>query len=137
MLHSSSRSLHPGSLNCVAGLLPLGKEPFSLVLPRITVQSRRSCPGKHLLWTHPFDAAGLVLLPVFPLSGRFGSFRAYFSYYAKEGSTILSSVLFWSGTPIFWIADAQALKEITSDRQTFMKDSSNVRLSSSASALCS
>lgn len=94
-----------------------------LVLIRYFVSS---CPGKYILWTHPFDTVGLALLPMFPFSGYFGNFQVRFSYYARHGSTILSSVLIWSGTPIFWVADANALKVVTSDRSSFMKDLGNV-----------
>ena len=84
-------------------------------------QSSINCPGKHLLLTHPFDVVGTILSPVFPLSGHFGSFRASFSSYAKKGSTILSSVIVWSGTPIFWVADAEVAKQITNNPTRFPK----------------
>ena len=47
--------------------------------------------------------------------------------YAKEGSTIIGSVILGSETPCFWIADAEALKTVTSDRHIFVKDVFNVR----------
>jgi len=46
--------------------------------------------------------------------------------YKKYGSTCLSSVVFWDLAPIFWFADADAIKTITSDRYTFPKDAEAV-----------
>jgi hypothetical protein len=42
--------------------------------------------------------------------------------YKKYGSTCLSSVTLWNLTPHFWIADADAIKTITFDGNTFQKD---------------
>ena len=111
---------------CSAGWLPSGNASAYPILQLLN-GFLRSCPGRHLLLLHPFDTIGLAFLPLFPLTGWFGNFQVRFSHYAKQGSTILSSVLIWTGTPIFWIADAQALKAVTSDRFTFMKDLGNVR----------
>lgn len=42
--------------------------------------------------------------------------------YAKEGTTILSGILFGSMTPVFLVSDVDGMKQITSDRHTFAKD---------------
>ena len=42
--------------------------------------------------------------------------------YEKYGSTCLSSVTFWDSIPHFWIADADTIKTIASDVDTFHKD---------------
>ncbi|KAH8119683.1 cytochrome P450 [Phellopilus nigrolimitatus] len=80
-----------------------------------------SCPGRHFLWLHPFSIIGLVMAPIFPSKGWLGHYGGKFSLYAKEGSTILSGLLVWSSTPIFWLADVEAIKVVTSDRHTFKK----------------
>lgn len=113
-----------------------------------TINFCRSCLERHLIFVHPFDTLGHVLFTIFPPRGWLGNYEARFScmlltylllflllihrsssiVYAKEGSTILSSVLFWTMTPVYWVADMHALKKITSDRHTFIKDLSNVCL---------
>ena len=42
--------------------------------------------------------------------------------YAEDGSTILSSLVFWGAHPIFWLADPDAIKTVTSDRHTYRKE---------------
>lgn len=42
--------------------------------------------------------------------------------YEKYGSTCLSSIRLWNSQVYYWLADADALKSVTSDRQTFQKD---------------
>lgn len=42
--------------------------------------------------------------------------------YATQGSTILSACVVWDATPMFWLADAEAIKAVTSDRFTFKKE---------------
>ena len=56
-----------------------------------------------------------------------GRHLTVYADYAKEGSTIIGSVILGSETPCFWIADAEALKTVTSDRHIFVKDVFNVR----------
>ncbi|TFK34437.1 cytochrome P450 [Crucibulum laeve] len=53
------------------------------------------CPGRGLLWLHPFRSASIVLGPIFPLKGRIGH------YYAKFD---------------------KAIKTISNDRLTYQKD---------------
>ncbi|KAL5522863.1 hypothetical protein ACEPAG_8881 [Sanghuangporus baumii] len=81
-----------------------------------------SCPGKHRLWMHPFHTAAIVVASIFPPKGWISHYAGKFSLYAKEGSTILSSLVVWDATPIFWLADAEAIKAVTSDRHTFRKE---------------
>lgn len=50
-----------------------------------------------------------------------------FTVYKKYGSTCLVSATFWDAIPTYWFSDADALKTITSDRFTFMKDVEAVR----------
>jgi hypothetical protein len=42
--------------------------------------------------------------------------------YEKYGSTILSSVEFWSATTFYWVADAESFKAVTSAANTFQKE---------------
>jgi hypothetical protein len=51
--------------------------------------------------------------------------------YKKYGSTILPSILFSKATPIFWLADAEAIKVVTTERYIFQKELDVVRLPSS------
>ncbi|EJC99090.1 uncharacterized protein FOMMEDRAFT_94151, partial [Fomitiporia mediterranea MF3/22] len=87
-----------------------------------------SCPGKHRLWIRPFQTLAIVLATYFPPRGWLAHFGGKFSPYAKEGSTILSSLIVWDGTPTFWLADAEAIKAVTSDRHAFRKETEVVRL---------
>ena len=48
--------------------------------------------------------------------------------YAADGSTILSSVVVSGAKSVYWLADAEALKIVTSDRYTFRKDIEAVRV---------
>ncbi len=47
--------------------------------------------------------------------------------YKKYGSSCLASVTFWDAQPTYWLADADAVKAVTSDRFTFTKDVEAVR----------
>lgn len=47
--------------------------------------------------------------------------------YKKYGSSCLASTTFWDAQPTYWLADADAVKAVTSDRFTFMKDVEAVR----------
>jgi hypothetical protein len=49
--------------------------------------------------------------------------------YKKYGSAAILSVVFSNAMPIIWIADADAIKVITSDKQVFQKDTEIVRAS--------
>jgi hypothetical protein len=42
--------------------------------------------------------------------------------YKKYGSTVLSSVALSTNTPVFWIADADALKTVTTEKFLFQKE---------------
>ncbi|EJD03464.1 cytochrome P450 [Fomitiporia mediterranea MF3/22] len=84
--------------------------------------SLSSCPQGGLIWFHPQLIIALVLAPVFPPRGWFAHYNSRFHLYAKKGSTILSGLWVWYAKPMFWVADVEALKTITSDRYTFTKD---------------
>ncbi|KAI5121947.1 hypothetical protein M0805_002018 [Coniferiporia weirii] len=81
-----------------------------------------TCPGRHLLWMNPFRSASLIAAPFFPPRGWLAHYGGKFSVYAREKSTILSALIVWDATPMFWLADAQAIKAVTSDRHTFRKE---------------
>ncbi|KIM77288.1 hypothetical protein PILCRDRAFT_621963 [Piloderma croceum F 1598] len=98
-----------------------------LVVHKIwTLQRALKCvshiPGRQFLWIDPFHAVSLVLGSTFPWAGRIGHYSAKFSLYEKYGSTCLSTVRLWNSQVYYWIADADALKIVTSDRHTFQKD---------------
>ena len=50
------------------------------------------------------------------------------SVYASDGSTVLSSIVIWGAKTMYWFADAEALRIVTSDRHTFRKEVEAVRL---------
>ncbi|KAG6811399.1 hypothetical protein H0H92_007591, partial [Tricholoma furcatifolium] len=82
----------------------------------------RVCPGRSVLWIHPFYTLALVLGPIFPLKGQMGYYFAKFSFFQQFGSTCLSSVTFWNAIPIFWLSDADAIKAVHAGRSVFPKD---------------
>jgi hypothetical protein len=41
--------------------------------------------------------------------------------YKQYGSTILGSIYFWKAKPIFWVADADAHRIVTTNLKTFNK----------------
>lgn len=44
-----------------------------------------------------------------------------FAVFKKHGSTCLSSVLFWSSTPVYFVSDADAFRSINNERRLFEK----------------
>ncbi|KAG7448724.1 cytochrome P450 [Guyanagaster necrorhizus] len=75
-----------------------------------------------ILWINPFRMLAIVSGPFFPAQGKVGHYYAKFSAFAKFGTTCLSSVVFWDAIPTFWISDADAIRIVSADRQTFTKD---------------
>ncbi|EKM76767.1 hypothetical protein AGABI1DRAFT_131058 [Agaricus bisporus var. burnettii JB137-S8] len=82
-----------------------------------------SCPPTSALTLfNPFRPISLAIGSFYPFKNQLGNMFARFSLYKKYGSTCLVSATFWDAIPTYWFADADALKTITSDRFTFMKD---------------
>ncbi|KAH8114076.1 cytochrome P450 [Phellopilus nigrolimitatus] len=81
-----------------------------------------TCPGRYALWMHPFHTTSLMTASFFPPRGWLAHYGGKFSLYAKEGSTILSALIVWDATPMFWLADAEAIKLVASDRHIFRKE---------------
>ncbi|KIJ62164.1 hypothetical protein HYDPIDRAFT_182927 [Hydnomerulius pinastri MD-312] len=79
-------------------------------------------PGRRLLWIDPFHSLALVLAPFFPRPGSIGYYGGKLTFYKEFGSTVFASIRFLTAQQYFWVADAEALKIITSDRHTFQKD---------------
>ncbi|PFH49572.1 hypothetical protein AMATHDRAFT_194702 [Amanita thiersii Skay4041] len=80
------------------------------------------CPGRAILWLHPFRSLALVTGSFYPLKGQMGDYFAKFSQYSEYGSTCLSSVIFWRAIPTYFVADADAVKFINNERHLFEKD---------------
>ena len=99
-------------------------------------------PGKAILWLHPFYIAALITASWFPRPGNVGYYsgrfsRAFtglltafyhwsalkpvFAVFKKYGSTCLSSVVFWSSTPVYFVCDADAFRSISNERRLFEK----------------
>ncbi|KAG9309959.1 cytochrome P450 [Chiua virens] len=79
-------------------------------------------PGRQVIWLKPFGALSLMLGTRFPIPGMVGNHTAKFSTYQKFGATSLATVWISTARQIFWTADSEAIKLITSDRHTFQKD---------------
>ncbi|KAF8545749.1 hypothetical protein OG21DRAFT_1382933, partial [Imleria badia] len=80
------------------------------------------CPGRVLLWINPFSPLALTLDATFPRPGMGGYYAGKFSLYKKFRVTCFASVEPYEARQTFWIADAEAMKLVTSDRHTFQKD---------------
>jgi len=48
--------------------------------------------------------------------------------YKKYGSSCLTSTTFWDAIPTYWLADADAINVICSDKFTYLKDVEAVRV---------
>ncbi|KAL0959590.1 hypothetical protein HGRIS_011299 [Hohenbuehelia grisea] len=105
-----------------AGLWLVKYAAETLLAVRKARQAIRDCPGGEILWTHPFRTFSIILGGNFPFPGHMGYYFAKFSIYAQYGSTCLSSIVFSDGTPLFWLADADAIKVVTTERLIFQKD---------------
>ena len=100
---------------------------------------RRDYPGRVLLWLKPFSPQAIVLGATFPRPGMGGYYAGKFSctshslvrlpmqtcrhlVYRKFRVTSFASVEVSAAQQTFWIADAEAIKLVTSDRHIFKKD---------------
>ncbi|KAJ7468028.1 cytochrome P450 [Mycena latifolia] len=81
-----------------------------------------ACPSAGLVWLHPFRTLALLLAPWFPLKHQTGYYFAKFAFYARYGSTCISSVTLSGSIPTLWVSDAQAIKTIASESVVFQKD---------------
>ncbi|KAK7457808.1 hypothetical protein VKT23_010150 [Stygiomarasmius scandens] len=63
-----------------------------------------------------------MLANVYPFSGWIGHYFDNFSMYNRYKSACVSSVLITDSRPIFWLADAQAIKATATDKTAFDKD---------------
>ncbi|KAH7887015.1 cytochrome P450 [Phlebopus sp. FC_14] len=79
-------------------------------------------PGRRLMWIDPFHPLALIVAPFFPPPGSIGYYGAKLTFYKEFGNTIFASVRFLTARPYFWVADAEAMKLVASDRHTFRKD---------------
>ncbi|KAF8637853.1 hypothetical protein AX17_002479 [Amanita inopinata Kibby_2008] len=80
------------------------------------------CPGRAILWLHPFRSVSLLLGPYFPPKSQIGSYHNKFYLYKKYGSTCLSSVTLWDTIPTYFVSDPDAIKYISNERHIFEKD---------------
>ncbi|THU83317.1 hypothetical protein K435DRAFT_588805, partial [Dendrothele bispora CBS 962.96] len=81
-----------------------------------------SCPGHALLLFHPSQFLGQMLANMYPFPGWIGHYFDNFSVYNRYKSACISSVLITDSRPIFWLADAHAIKTVATDKTTFDKD---------------
>ncbi|KAF8730610.1 hypothetical protein AX14_005373 [Amanita brunnescens Koide BX004] len=95
--------------------------PRKLVSVRNAMRDLGDVPGKAIIWLHPFGTAALLAAPWFPRPGTVGYYSGRFSLFKKYGSTCLSSVLFWSSTPVYFVADADAFRSLNNERRLFEK----------------
>ncbi|KAK2464803.1 hypothetical protein APHAL10511_003221 [Amanita phalloides] len=79
-------------------------------------------PGREVIWIHPFYVIALVMAAWYPRPGSVGYYYAKFSLFKKYGTTCLSSVHFWTSTPIYFISDADAFRFISNERAVFEKE---------------
>ncbi|KAK7038948.1 hypothetical protein VNI00_010340 [Paramarasmius palmivorus] len=82
----------------------------------------RSSPGRGVLLYNPFGGLSLATDRWSPMKWRFHDYHDMFNLYAHYGSTILSSVVLWSGERVYWIGDGDAIKTIANKRDVFGKD---------------
>ncbi|KAF5358820.1 hypothetical protein D9758_008567 [Tetrapyrgos nigripes] len=80
------------------------------------------CPGRGLLWIHPFHPTSQLAAVVYPFKGWIGHYYGNFAMYAKYRSACISSVLVPKGVPIFWVADAPSIQVVSTDKTAFDKD---------------
>ncbi|KAJ7100094.1 cytochrome P450 [Mycena belliarum] len=81
-----------------------------------------ACPNAGIVWLHPFRTIATVSAPWFPLKNQTGYYFAKFAFYAKYGSTCISSVTLSGSIPTLWVSDAHAIKTIASLSAIFQKD---------------
>ncbi|KAK7038731.1 hypothetical protein VNI00_010616 [Paramarasmius palmivorus] len=55
------------------------------------------------------------MAPYFPFRGWFGHYFTIFDFYARHGSTCLSSVVLSDSTPVYWFSDAEAFKVVSTE----------------------
>ncbi|KAF9443653.1 cytochrome P450 [Macrolepiota fuliginosa MF-IS2] len=80
------------------------------------------CPPGALTLLNPFRTISLIVGPFYPFKDQIACFFARFSLYKRYGSTCLVSTTFWGAMPTYWLADADSVKAVASDRFTFTKD---------------
>jgi len=93
-----------------------------VVALRSSFRSISSCPGQHPIYVDPFREVSIITALFFPPRGWLSHYAQKFSIYASDGSTVLSSVVLWGARTMYWLADAEALRIVTSDRHTFRKE---------------
>ncbi|KAF5358819.1 hypothetical protein D9758_008564 [Tetrapyrgos nigripes] len=80
------------------------------------------CPGRGLLWIHPSHPMSQLTAVIYPFKGWIGHYYGNFAMYAKYRSACISSVLVPKGIPIFWVADAQSIQIVSTDKTAFDKE---------------
>ncbi|KAF7360203.1 Cytochrome P450 [Mycena venus] len=81
-----------------------------------------ACPHAGVIWLHPFRVLTIVVAQWFPFKHQLGHYYAGFSFYLRHGSTCIGSVLLSGSHPTLWLADAHAMKTVTSEPGLFQKD---------------
>lgn len=87
----------------------------------------RNYPGLNLSLQRPDGVVFCQFLTYVAFLATFSRSLILKTVYKKYGSTCLASTTFWDAQPMYWVADADAARAITSDRFTFAKDLEAVR----------
>ncbi|EEB99550.1 hypothetical protein MPER_00754, partial [Moniliophthora perniciosa FA553] len=77
------------------------------------VRSVGTCRGRYSILFQPHLFTTYAVAPYFPLRGWFGHYYTTFDFYAKHGSTCLSSISVPYSTPVFWVSDPDAFKVVS------------------------
>ncbi|ESK95198.1 cytochrome p450 [Moniliophthora roreri MCA 2997] len=79
--------------------------------------------GRYPILLHPHLLTTYAVAPYFPPREWFGHYYTTFDFYAKHGSTCLSSVSLLDSTPVFWVSDPDAFKVVSMEYgRIFEKD---------------
>ncbi|KAK7038732.1 hypothetical protein VNI00_010617 [Paramarasmius palmivorus] len=74
-----------------------------------------ACPGRYPILFSPHLLTTNAMAPYFPFRGWFGHYFTTFDFYARHGSTCLSSVVLSDSTPVYWFSDAEAFKVVSTE----------------------
>ncbi|KAJ3571796.1 hypothetical protein NP233_g3521 [Leucocoprinus birnbaumii] len=93
------------------------------IVAKQVAASLSSCPpGGALTLLNPFRTFSLIVGSYYPFKGQIAHMGARFELYKRYGSSCLISTTFWGAMPTYWLADADAVKAVYSDRFTYLKD---------------
>ncbi|ESK87448.1 cytochrome p450 [Moniliophthora roreri MCA 2997] len=110
------KDMHPSQIVYVAIsvflLRAVIRKAYSLVKAFWVI---RTCPGRYLTLFNPHLLTTNAVAPFFPRQGQFGHYPTTFDFYAKHGSTCLSTVVLSDSTLVYWTCDAEAFKVVSGE----------------------